>query len=101
MASIGEINVIVNKHVISDQPSGNAPRLMLIFHNKLSMTQYEYIKEHLGKVLESDQPIVIEGGVEIFQLINGKWLHLDGSVELTDAPMPEKTPAKVSFREFL
>ncbi len=97
MATLPEMNVIVNKHVISDKPSGDAPRLMLIVHQKLSMAQHENIRESLGKALESGKTIVIDGGVEVFQLINGKWLHLDGLIELEDAPIPQK----VNFREFL
>ncbi len=97
MATLPEMNVVVHKHVISGQPSGNAPRLMLIFHNKLSMAAYKSIHRSLGEVIESGKPIVIEGGVEVFQLISGKWLHLDGSIELEDAPIPQK----VYFREFL
>jgi hypothetical protein len=98
MAAIGEMTVIVSKVVISDQPPGNAPRLMLIFRNPLSCSAQERVKESLGLAHESYKPIVIYGPVEVFQLIDGKWLHLDGSVELEDAPVP---PAKVNFREFL
>ncbi len=97
MAMLPEMNVIVRKHVISDQPSGNAPRLMLIFRNSLRISELENIHRNLGEVIESGKPIVIDGAVEVFQLINGKWLHLDGSIELEDAPIPEK----VNFREFL
>ena len=97
MAMLPEMSATANKYVISDQPSGNMPRLMLIFNHRLSWMAYENIHKTLGEVVESGKPIVIEGGVEVFQLINGKWLHLDGSIELEDAPVPEK----VNFREFL
>ncbi len=97
MATLPEMNVIVNKHVISDKPSGDAPRLMLIVHDRLSEQAHANIKKDLETALASGKSIVIGGGVEVFQLINGKWLHLDGSIELEDAPIPQK----VNFREFL
>ncbi len=85
------------RYVISEQPSGDAPRLMLIYHQKLAMDVLARIHQELNMVLELGVPIVLDGGIEVFQLIDGKWLHLDGSIELEDAPIPQK----VNFREFL
>ncbi len=97
MATLPEMNVIVNKYVVSEQPSGDAPRLMLIYHNLLSAQAAHNLMEGLSQALESDKIILLDGSVEVFQLINGKWLHLDGSIELEDASIPQK----VNFREFL
>ncbi len=85
------------RYVIGDQPSGDAPRLMLIYHNRLSCEAKLNLIRGLSDALESYKVIVLDGGLEVFQLIDGRWLHLDGSVELEDAPIP---PAKVNFREY-
>ena len=84
------------RYVISDQPPGNAPRLMLISHKRLSPQAAAILGEDLRLSLESDQPFVIHGGYGVYQLIEGRWIHLDGSIELEDAPIP----AKINFREF-
>lgn len=85
-----------DKRYAITEASGDFPPLMLIYHNLLSPAQCQRIREIMKQAQESGGPFVIEGGFEVFQLVGGKWLHVDGSVELEDAPMPEK----INFREF-
>ncbi len=85
------------RYVISDQPSGDAPRLMLIFGQPLSPSVHANLRECLSRDMEFSRTLVFDFAVEIYQLVNGRWIHLDGSVELEGAPIP---PTKVNFREF-
>jgi hypothetical protein len=85
-------------YVMSNKPPGNQPRLLLIYHNRFPTATLAAMRENLNRALAEGKHLIIDGGVEVFQLVEGRWIHLDGSIELTDVP---KEPKKISFREFL
>jgi rubredoxin len=95
---LGKPNPETKRYVISDQPAGNQPRLMLIFRSRMSCEKMAIVRERVNEDLAGSKSIIMDSGVEaVFQLINGRWIALDGKTELEDAPAPEK----VNFRKFL
>jgi hypothetical protein len=85
------------RYVISDQPKGDAPRLMAICDQRLSMEALHRIKTWLDDGNNYNRNMVFEGGLRLFQLIEGRWLEIGVNVDLEDVPVPEK----INFREFL
>jgi len=85
-----------SKHVQVNPSVG--PPLMLITHRPMSQATIDIVRQ---SILEADElKLSVIEGFEVFQLIDGRWIHVDGSVELEGAPIPEPK-GKINFREFL
>jgi hypothetical protein len=63
----------------------------------LSVNAMVILRDSLNEALARNGCIVGPSDMDVFQLVGGRWIKLDGSTELVDAPIPEK----VNFREFL
>lgn len=85
------------RYVVTE--GSKSPPLMLIYPHYLTAEARRNVTTLLSAVLESGKSFVIDGGVEVYQLIDGRWIHLDGSIEIVDGPKVE--PTKVNFKEFL
>ena len=88
-------------HLIADGSDGYPP-LLVIFSRRLPEHVLANFKSDLSAAMAAQNHILLfEDGqnMDIYQLVNGRWMSLDSTIELEGAPMPEVK--KVNFKEFL
>jgi hypothetical protein len=66
-------SVVVNPGV-KDEP---CPRLLIKFRKHIPVDRFESIRCAVRHAIEDRRPVVFEAGVDVYQLIDGRWAPLD------------------------
>lgn len=59
-----------------DHPRPDFPTLLLRFPRLITRRQIEQIR-HLYATAKPGQPLIFDGGIEVYQLIDGRWEPLN------------------------
>lgn len=70
-----------NVTVRREQHEQPAPRLMLHSEGRLSPDQIQRLRLHLGDLAARNAPVTVIDGLDVYQLVEGRWVPLDPRIE--------------------